>query len=154
MSLISGLFQTMEPMAILIDELPYSAIVIVIISIIVSIISAWTTRRFTNVEQMKSDMAELKAWQQKLMLARKTKDPILLQEVTDDQSRILTIQARVTSSRMKPMCIFYIPLILIWYAMGALYGAHPVVILPFNIQKVLPFVEGWIGTSVGVTGGF
>ncbi len=144
----------MEQASQMLSSMPYSTIFIVFVSIMISLLSAWSTRRFTDIQQMKSDMAEWKAWQEKLKLARKTMDPILLQEVLDEQSRIMAIQGRLTSARMKPMCIFYVPLILIFGALNAFYGQNPVAVLPFNVLRVLPFMESWIGTSVGISGGF
>ncbi|NWF97213.1 MAG: DUF106 domain-containing protein [Candidatus Thorarchaeota archaeon] len=138
----------------LVSRPPYSAVFVAFVSVLIALFSTWSTVRFTDMEQLRSDMAEVKAWQQKLGAARKTMDPVLLQEVMDGQSHIMTIQARMMSARMKPMCIFYIPFIIIFWMLSLLYQGTPVAILPFNAQKWLFFIDGWLGTSQGVTGGF
>ena len=53
---------------------------------------------------------------------------------------------------MKPMCIFYIPFLIIFAVLNILYGTSIVAIIPFNIQKVLPFLTGFVGAPT--TGGF
>ncbi|MHA1740739.1 MAG: EMC3/TMCO1 family protein, partial [Candidatus Thorarchaeota archaeon] len=106
------------------------------------------TVRLTDTEQLKADMEVIKAWQAKMNLARKTMDPVLLQEVMESQSQVMTIQARMMQARMKPMCVFYIPFIIIFGILNMLYAGTPVAILPFNIQKVLPFLNGWVGVEM------
>lgn len=147
LAFVVGLF---EPVA----HLPYSTPFVALVSVLLALISTWATRRFTNVEQMNTDMAEVKEWQAELSEARRTMDPVLLQKVTEKQGRIMTIQGRMMSARMKPMCIFYIPFIIIFGILNAVYGASPVAVLPFNPQDALGFLDGWIGTSTGVSGGF
>jgi uncharacterized membrane protein (DUF106 family) len=104
------------------------------------------------MEKMQADMAEVKAWQERFKRARESMDPIELQQVMDDQGRIMRLNTAMMSARMKPMCLYYIPFIIIFGILNALFGNSIVAILPFNIQKVLPFLIGWIG--VPVQGGF
>jgi len=122
LAFVVGLF---EPVA----HLPYSAPFVALVSVLLALISTWATRRFTNVEQMNTDMAEVKEWQAELSEARRTMDPVLLQKVSEKQGRIMTIQGRMMSARMKPMCIFYIPFIIIFGILNAVYGASPVAVL-------------------------
>lgn len=90
-------------------------------------------------------MEEIKAWQAKMNAARKTMDPMMLQEVMDEQGRIMRLNSQLMSDRMKPMCIYYIPFLIIFAIMGAIFGNAIVAIIPFNIQKLLPFLTGMIG---------
>ena len=135
---VANLFQ---PMA----TPPWSAVLVVVVNIALALISIWATNRFTDVEKMKQDMAEVKAWQDKLKAARKSKDPVALQELASDQGRIMRINSSMMSSRMKPMCYFYIPFILAFTILGAIFQGGIVAILPFNIQEALPFLTGILG---------
>jgi len=132
---------------------PYSAIFILFVSVGLALITSWATMRFSNVEQMKENMQEISEWRKKLDVARKTMDPMLLQEVQDQQSRIMRLNADMMSSRCKPMCIYYIPFILIFGILNALYAGIPVAILPFNAQKLLPFIDPMLGINIA-GGGF
>ena len=132
--------------------MPVSTILITLVSISLALLSIWATRRFTDMEKMQSDTAEIKAWQDRFKQARKSMDPIELQQVMDDQGRIMRLNTSLMSARMKPMCIFYIPFLVIFGVLNIIYGATIVAVIPFNIQKVLPFLTGFVGTPT--TGGF
>ena len=103
------------------------------------------------MEKMQQDMEDIKEWQERLKRARQSMDPIELQQVQEDQGRILRLQGSMMTSRMKPMCVFYLPLIIVFYIMNTIYGGSIVAVIPFNIQDVLPFLTGMIGapTSAG-----
>jgi uncharacterized membrane protein (DUF106 family) len=141
----SGIIEVLRTM-------PASTILITLVSIALALLSVWATRRFTDMEKMQSDMAEIKAWQDRFKKARQSMDPIELQQVMDDQGRIMRLNTSLMSSRMKPTCIFYIPFLIIFGVLNVLYGGSIVAIIPFNIQKVLPFLTGLLGTPT--TGGF
>ncbi|MHA1246421.1 MAG: EMC3/TMCO1 family protein [Candidatus Thorarchaeota archaeon] len=153
MDIISDITQAILAVLEPVSHMPYSTVFVVVVSVAIGAISTIATIRLTDVEQLRADMEVVKAWQAKMKLARKTMNPVLLQEVMDSQSRIMTIQARMMQARMKPMCVFYIPFIIIFGILNMLYGGTPVAILPFNIQKVLPFLNGWIGVEMP-SGGF
>jgi uncharacterized membrane protein (DUF106 family) len=127
---------------------PYSAVFIIVVSVALALISIVVTQRVSDVEQLQEDMDTVKQWQAKFNEARKNQDPQMLQEVVDSQSQIMSIQGRMMKERCKPMLIFYIPFLLVFAILAAVYGANIVVILPFNPQKLFPFLEGFIGSSV------
>ena len=136
------------------STMPWSAITILVVNVFLALISIAATNRFTDRDKMKADMEEVKIWQDKMKAARKTMDPVALQEVMADQGRIMRINGSMMSARMKPMCVYYIPFLIVFYAMGAMFGNSVVAVLPFNIQKVLPFLEGMLGTSTNSGFGF
>ncbi len=131
-----------------VSSYPTSAAFVVFVSVGLALISSWVTLRFSDVEKLQKDMEEVQEWQRKFKEARKTMDPYLLQEVQDTQGRILRLQSEMMGSRMKPMCIFYIPFLIIFWILNSLYGATPVAIMPFNAHKLLPFLVGFLGTPV------
>ena len=132
--------------------MPVSTIFIMFVAIALALISIWATQRFTDMDKMKADMEEINAWRERFSQARKTMDPIELQQVMDDQQRIMRLQSSMMTNRCKPMCVYYIPFLVIFYLLNLIYGNSIVAIVPFNIQDVLPFLGGWIGSPV--VGGF
>jgi uncharacterized membrane protein (DUF106 family) len=134
------------------STMPFSAITILLVNVLLALISIAATNKFTDMEKLNADMEEVKVWREKMNVARKTMDPVLLEEVMADQGRIMKINGSMMSARMKPMCVYYIPFLIVFYMMGALFGNSIVAVLPFNIQKVLPFLDGMIGTATH--GGF
>lgn len=136
------------------STMPWSAITILVVNIFLALISIAATNKFTDMEKMKADMEEVKIWQDKMKAARKSMDPVALQEVMADQGRIMRINGSMMSSRMKPMCVYYIPFLIVFGVMGAMFGNSVVAVLPFNIQKVLPFLTGMLGTPTPAGFGF
>lgn len=136
---------------LLATSMPWSVVTILAVNFLLMFISIFATNKFTDVEKTKANMEEIKVWQEKMKAARKSMDPAELQEVMDEQGRILRLNSEIMSSRMKPMCIYYLPFLAIFAIMGALFGNSIVAVVPFNIQKVLPFLTGYIGrpTSLG-----
>ena len=132
--------------------MPGSTIFIMLVSVALALISIWATQRFTDMEKMKADTEEINAWRERFNAARKTMDPIQLQQVMDDQGRIMRLQSSMMSARMKPMCVYYIPFLIIFAILNAIYGNSIVAIIPFNLDKLLPFLKGWLGSPV--VGGF
>lgn len=134
-----------------VSSMPWSAVFIALVSIGLALISIWATRRFTDMEKMQQDMEDIKEWNERLKKARQSMDPIEIQEVQEDQGRIMRLQSAMMMNRCKPMCVFYLPLIIVFYIMNTIYGGSIVAVIPFNIQDVLPFLTGMIGapTSAG-----
>jgi len=147
-----GFLQSITDILAPVAVLPWSAIFILVVSISLALISIWATNRFTDMDQIKESMEEIKAWREKFERARKSMDPLLLQEVQDEQGRIMRLNSQIMGSRCKPMCIYYIPFLIVFAILGALYGTNIVAILPFNAQYLLGFISGWLGENVAGSG--
>lgn len=152
MDLWGDFIQSLASLLSPVDSMPWSAVFILFVSVSLAMISIWATNKFTDIEKLKAQMEEIKAWQQKFERARKTMDPLLLQEVTDEQSRIMRLNSEIMSARCKPMCIYYIPFLIVFAVLAALYSNQVVAILPFNAQEWLFFIEGWLGENVAGSG--
>ncbi len=137
-----------------VEVMPWSAITILVVNLFLVLFSVIATNKLTDVEQMKADMEEVKVWREKMSAARKSMDPEALEEVMADQGRILKINSSMMGARCKPMAVYYIPFILVFSIMGTMFGNSVVAVLPFNIDKVLPFLVGMLGTSTPSGFGF
>ena len=131
-----------------VGSMPLSAPFVAIVSVLVALLTTWATKRFTDVDQANADMEEIKAWQTKFNEARKEGNQELLEECMADQGRIMKMQGNMMSSRMKPLCLTWIPILAVFAVLSTLFGDTPVAILPFHVT----FLEGIIGTNV--EGGF
>ncbi|MHA1908460.1 MAG: EMC3/TMCO1 family protein [Candidatus Thorarchaeota archaeon] len=150
--LIADFFGFFADLMAPVANIPNSSVFILGVSVFLALISIWATNRFTDQEKMKEDMEQVKEWQAKFNEARKSGDPQMLQEVMDSQGQIMRLQSSMMTSRCKPMMIYYIPFLLVFSILAAAYGTSIVVILPFNAQYLLPFLEGWIGFNVPGSG--
>ncbi len=146
--ILADFLQSIAALPTPVGSMPLSAPFVAIVSVLVALLTTWATKKFSDVEQANADMEEIKAWQTKFNEARQTMNQELLEEVMADQGRIMKLQGSMLSSKMKPMCITWIPILAVYGILSTLFGATPVAILPFHIT----FLEGFMGTNV--EGGF
>ena len=135
-----------------ISTMPGSTVFILLVSIALALVSIWATRRFTDMEKMQEDMAEVKAWQERFKAAKASMDPVELEQVMADQGRIMRLNSSMMTARCRPMCVYYIPLLIIFYILRLIFADSIVAVIPFNIHYVLPFLVNFVG--VPTAGGF
>ncbi len=138
----------------LISYPPFSAIFILTVSMTTTTISQLATKRFTDMRRLQRYQAEVKQYQEMQKEAEKTQNAKLLKKVKRRKAYIDRIQREMMTDRCKPTCLLMLPMIAVFYLLRTFY-ADPlsgldrvVVVLPFNAHKLLPFINGMIGTPV------
>jgi len=134
---------------------PLSALFIMGVSLFVSTLSNLAMRRFTDMRRLNRYQTEIKQHQEMEKEAKKTQNEKLMKKVKRRKAYIDRIQREQMTTRCKPSLLFLIPFMLIFTVLRGFYswpldqggGDMIVAILPFNIQKVLPFVEGMVGMT-------
>jgi uncharacterized membrane protein (DUF106 family) len=128
---------------------PFAALFIMFISLSISTISNLAMKRFTDMRRLNRYQLEIKQFREMEQKAQKTQNEKLLKKVKRRKSYIDRIQREQMSARCKPSLLFFIPFIFIFAILRGFYSTGGVddlvVILPFNIQKVLPFLVGLVG---------
>ncbi|MHA1958909.1 MAG: EMC3/TMCO1 family protein [Candidatus Thorarchaeota archaeon] len=147
-SLRDGFMDLLGDILVSLQTLPFSAPFIVLVSIFLALISIWATKRFSDIEATQEKMEEIKRWREEFNEARSTMNQIQLEKLMAEQSRIMKLNTEIMSDRCRPMCYTYLPIIAIFLALSSFYGLLPVVILPFNPQKLIPFFDGWLGVTL------
>jgi len=130
--------------------LPWSGILIAVVSVIVSTISNLGMKRFTDVRRLKRHQAEIKQYQKMQQEAQKSGNEKLLRKVRRRKAYMDRIQRDMMSARCKPGLIFAIPFMGIFYTLSGFFSGDYLIvaILPFDAF----FLTGIAGTSV--PGGF
>ena len=131
---------------------PYSAILIIVVSMTVSTLSNLAMKRFTDMRRLNRYQAEIKQHQEMEKEARKTQNEKLMKKVKRRKAYIDRIQKEQMTTRCKPSLMFMIPFMLIFTVLRSFFtnpdGTDSIVaILPFNVDSVLPFLDGMIGTT-------
>jgi uncharacterized membrane protein (DUF106 family) len=130
---------------------PLSGLFIMGVSLFVSTLSNLAMRRFTDMRRLNRYQAEVKQYQEMEKEAKRTQNEKLMKKVKRRKAYIDRIQRESMGARCKPSLIFLIPFMLIFTVLRNFYaptGVDMIVaVLPFNIQKVLPFLDGMIGTA-------
>ena len=78
----------------------------------------------------------IKKWQEKRKKAMKTKSKRLMMEVQKETEVITKMQGEMAKEQMKPFMIFIIPFLLLFSFINEVYGAEPIMQLPFTLPIV------------------
>ncbi len=131
-------------------EPPMAGIFILLVSMSISTVSNLAMRRFTDMRRLNKQQAEIKKYKELEQEAKKTQNEKLMKKLKKRKAYIDRIQREQMGARCKPSLIFFIPFIFIFSFLRGFYNTGGlddiVVVLPFNIQKVLPFLDGMLGT--------
>jgi len=130
--------------------LPWSGVLIAVVSVIVSSISNLGMKRFTDMRRLKRHQQEIKQYQKMQQEAQKSGNEKLLRKVRRRKAYIDRIQRDMFSARCKPSLIFMIPFMAIFGILSVFFSGDYLIvaILPFDAF----FLTGIAGTSV--PGGF
>lgn len=137
-------------------EPPMAGIFIILVSLSISTMSNLAMRRFTDMRRLNKQQAEIKKYKELEQEAKKTQNEKLLKKLKKRKAYIDRIQREQLGSRCKPSLLFFIPFIFIFSFLRGFYSTTGldgiavddiVVVLPFNIQKILPFLDGMLGTT-------
>ena len=131
---------------------PFSGLFIMAVSLFVSTLSNLAMRRFTDMRRLNRYQAEVKQYQEMEKEAKRTQNEKLMKKVKRRKAYIDRIQRESMGARCKPSLIFLIPFMVIFTVLRSFYTTSSgmdmiVAVLPFNIQKVLPFLDGMLGTA-------
>ncbi len=135
---------------------PLSAVLIMLVSVGISVVSNLAMKRFADIRRLRRYQAEIQAYNQLRQRAQKTQNEKLLRKVRRRKAYIDRIQKEMMTARCKPYMFFLIPFMMIFYLLSGFYmeAGQPIIVavIPFHIEYVLFFLNGWIGEPV--VGGF
>jgi uncharacterized membrane protein (DUF106 family) len=83
---------------------------------------------------------KVKKWQEKRKKAMKTGSKRLMLEVQKESEVITKMQSEMAQEQFKPLLIFFVPFMLLFWFIGNIYGNSIIMLLPFP----LPIVGGKI----------
>lgn len=128
---------------------PFAGFFILAVSLSISTISNLAMKKFTDMRRLNRYQTEIKQFKEMEQKAKSTQNEKLMKKVKRRKSYIDRIQREQMSARCKPSLLFFIPFIFIFTILRGFYSTGGVddivLVLPFNIQKVLPFLVGLAG---------
>jgi len=156
--IIADFLAWLFPIFAIFDNPPLAAVLIVSVSVTTTTLSQLMTKRFTDMKRLQRYQAEVKQHQAMQKEAEKTQNTKMLKKVRRRKAYIDRIQREMMTDRCKPSLFLMVPMLLVFSLLRAFYSDpitgldSIVVVLPFNVHKLLPFLEGMIGYAV--PGGF
>ena len=135
---------------------PLSGILITLVSLGVTLTSNTAMKHFTDVRRQRRYQLEIKQYQDMLKQAKKSQDEKLARKIRRRKAYIDRIQKEMLGARCKPLLMFFIPFMMIFYLLSGFFtvgGVQQIVaVVPFNFEKIMPWVVGLIGYPTA--GGF
>jgi len=123
-------------------SIPYSTVLILGLSVLISLLTTLVNRRFTDPEKSRAWRKEISDWNKDLRDAQRSKDKKTLEKVMKKQQYIMKLQSKMMWQSMKVSLLFIIPLFLMWQILGGFYGPAAIAYLPgIGNQLVLPIVN-------------
>lgn len=109
---------------------PLSTLFILLLAVCISLLTSLANRLLTNPEKSKAWRKEISEWNAELRKAQKSGDKKQLDKLMKKQKHILQLQSKMMWQSMKVMFLFFIPLILMWQALGGFYSGRPIAYFP------------------------
>ena len=117
-----------------------AALLILLIAVGLQALYAWLRRKMTDQGKMKRIMNETKDWRKQYMDAMRKKDKELIDKLKKKQQYVNKMQMEMMQMNFKPMIVFMIPMLIIWWAfLPAVFG-NTVAISPISLNILGDFM--------------
>ena len=119
-------------------------LLVALTAIVLNIISNVATRLLTDVERARRIRAEVRAFRRDLRQAMLAKDKAKLEKLKKKEKMMMKEEMKISTQRMKPMLLFWIPFIIIYYLLATFIGGYntvvatsPIPIIPFSLSPLI-----------------
>lgn len=132
---------------------PQSTLFTVGIAIALGLMSSTAAKLLVDYDMVKNSMREFTAWRKEMDKARKANDNKTVEKLMKKQQAMTKLQARASMEQFKVTAVTFVPFLLLWYLLSAVFGGHIVAFSPFPLPLVgtqLNFVSWYFLSSFAV----
>ena len=130
--------------------MPIATLLVTSVALLLSLTSNMVTRLFTDVDRARRINTEVKAFRDELKQAIQTKDKTKEKKLRKREKQMMELQMKVTKERMKPMLLFWIPFIAVYYLLATFLGGYDAIVAVSPIPIDLFVI--YIGVPIDVSG--
>lgn len=119
-------------------------LLVALTAIVLNIISNLATRLLTDVGRARRIRAEVRTFRKELRQAMLAKDKKNLDKLRKKEKLMMKEEMKISTQRMKPMLLFWVPFIIIYYLLALFIGGYntvvaisPITIIPVSLS---PFI--------------
>ncbi len=120
---------------------PTSTFVVIGVAFLLSLLTTSANRFLVNYKMITSSRREYMAYTKALNKARKDGDEKQLDKLMKRQAAMVKMSTRATFEQMKTTAITFIPLLLIYNVILAVFGGHPVAYSPVYVPGATSSTE-------------
>ena len=139
------------------SSVPQSTVFTVGIAIALGLMSSTAAKLLVNYDMVRNSMREVKAWRKEMDKAKKANDQQTLSKLMKKNQAMMKLQSRASMEQFKVTAVTFVPFLLLWYLLNAVFsagpGPHIVAISPFPLPMVgtqLNFVSWYFLCSFAV----
>lgn len=109
---------------------PGSTLFFFLLAATITFLMTLANRLFMDPEKLKAWRKEISDYYRQLREAQKSGDKKLMEKLMKRQQYILQLNAKISWQSTKVMLIFLIPLWIVWFFLGGMYGGAEIAYLP------------------------
>jgi uncharacterized membrane protein (DUF106 family) len=135
------------------SHIPQATIFTVGIAIALGLMSATAAKLLVDYKMVRNSMREFQAWNKELQKARKANDNQTVSKLMKKQQAMTKLQARASMEQFKVTAVTFVPFLLLWYLLSAVFGESIVAVSPFPLPLAgtqLSFVSWYFLSSFAV----
>jgi len=147
--IVSWFVQALMPYS----HIPQVTLLTVGIATALGLTSATVAKLLVDYEMVRNSMREFQQWNKDLQAARKADDKQTINKLMKKQQAMTKLQARASMEQFKVTAVTFVPFLLLWYLLSAVFGGHIVAVSPFPLPIAgtqLTFVSWYFLSSFAV----
>ena len=135
------------------SAMPHSTLFTMGIAVVLGLTSSTAAKLLVDYDMVKSTMRDFQAWRKEMDKARKANDNQTLAKLMKKQQAMTKPQARASMEQFKVTAVTFVPFLLLWYLLNAVFSNHIVALSPWPLPLVgtqLNFVSWYFLSSFAV----
>src|SRR5208283_6227947 len=113
------------------STMPHSTLFTLGVAIVLGLTSSTAAKLLVDYEMVKSTMRDFQAWRKEMDKARKTNDNQTLSKLRKKQQAMTKLQAKASMEQFKVTAVTFVPFLIIWWILNAVFGHHIVAVAPW-----------------------
>jgi uncharacterized membrane protein (DUF106 family) len=135
------------------SQIPQATLFTIGIAIALGLASATAAKLLVDYDMVRNSMRQFQAWNKELQQARKANDNQTVSKLLKKQEAMTKMQARASMEQFKVTAVTFVPFLLLWYLLSAVFGTRVVAVSPFPLPLAgtqLSFVSWYFLSSFAV----
>ena len=135
------------------STIPHSTLFTLGVAIVLGLTSSTAAKLLVDYDMVKSTMRDFQAWRKEMDKARKANDNQTLSKLMKKHQAMTKLQARASMEQFKVTAVTFVPFLVLWYLLNAVFGHQIVAISPWPLPFVgtqLNFVSWYFLSSFAV----
>jgi uncharacterized membrane protein (DUF106 family) len=111
-----------------------SAILVSIIAVALQFLYAFLRLKLTDLQKLKRAMKEVNEWRKEYMDAIRKQDKNRIEKLKEKQEYMNRLNMEVMQMNFRPMMVFMVPMLIIWWAILPQVFGHTVAVSPISLN--------------------